>query len=575
MMKKHFIIFLFLLLSGLIFSQKKKKKKLETEEITVVKAYSPTVADAFKIRTEPSIDSVEIYSKIEMEYSINSIPVASTFIPAKGKAKTIRRAPRERFYQNYITAGYGNFNTPLVEIFAHSNSSKYNDFGGFFKYQASKGGIDDILLDDNYSDVKLDLFYKQTERYFDWQANGGINNQINNWYGLSEDINFKKDVLNSIEEKQGYTEIYLGGDIEFFDALIHRGNVEFSSFLDKKGSMENQGYLSGIVDFPVGQEMIYTEMTLDFLTGKFDSNFLQTDKIKYTFFNIGLHPNFEVLRDNLTVNIGAKLYYSFTDTSDGSKFYAYPNITASYEISNEEFIAYAGVVGDLEQNSYKNFAKENPFVSPTLDIKRTSQQYNGYIGVKGLWNSNIRFNAKVAYGNESDKPFFKLNPSKTDGKIKVEEGYEAGNSFDVVYDDVNTIHASGEVIFDFNKEFKFGGNIEFNSYNLSIQDEAWNLPLLKSTLIVRYSKKKWNAGANLFFASDRKDELIILPLSTSNRITNSTYFDINLNGLFHINDKFSVFANLNNLLSDNYERYTYFKVQGFQFLVGGRYQFDL
>lgn len=574
-MKKHFIIFLFLLLSGLIFSQKKKKKKLETEEITVVKAYSPTVADAFKIRTEPSIDSVEIYSKIEMEYSINSIPVASTFIPAKGKAKTIRRAPRERFYQNYITAGYGNFNTPLVEIFAHSNSSKYNDFGGFFKYQASKGGIDDILLDDNYSDVKLDLFYKQTERYFDWQANGGINNQINNWYGLSEDINFKKDVLNSIEEKQGYTEIYLGGDIEFFDALIHRGNVEFSSFLDKKGSMENQGYLSGIVDFPVGQEMIYTEMTLDFLTGKFDSNFLQTDKIKYTFFNIGLHPNFEVLRDNLTVNIGAKLYYSFTDTSDGSKFYAYPNITASYEISNEEFIAYAGVVGDLEQNSYKNFAKENPFVSPTLDIKRTSQQYNGYIGVKGLWNSNIRFNAKVAYGNESDKPFFKLNPSKTDGKIKVEEGYEAGNSFDVVYDDVNTIHASGEVIFDFNKEFKFGGNIEFNSYNLSIQDEAWNLPLLKSTLIVRYSKKKWNAGANLFFASDRKDELIILPLSTSNRITNSTYFDINLNGLFHINDKFSVFANLNNLLSDNYERYTYFKVQGFQFLVGGRYQFDL
>lgn len=575
MMKKHFIIFLFLLLSGLIFSQKKKKKKLETEEITVVKAYSPTVADAFKIRTEPSIDSVEIYSKIEMEYSINSIPVASTFIPAKGKAKTIRRAPRERFYQNYITAGYGNFNTPLVEIFAHSNSSKYNDFGGFFKYQASKGGIDDILLNDNYSDVKLDLFYKQTERYFDWQANGGINNQINNWYGLSEDINFKKDVLNSIEEKQGYTEIYLGGDIEFFDALIHRGNVEFSSFLDKKGSMENQGYLSGIVDFPVGQEMIYTEMTLDFLTGKFDSNFLQTDKIKYTFFNIGLHPNFEVLRDNLTVNIGAKLYYSFTDTSDGSKFYAYPNITASYEISNEEFIAYAGVVGDLEQNSYKNFAKENPFVSPTLDIKRTSQQYNGYIGVKGLWNSNIRFNAKVAYGNESDKPFFKLNPSKTDGKIKVEEGYEAGNSFDVVYDDVNTIHASGEVIFDFNKEFKFGGNIEFNSYNLSIQDEAWNLPLLKSTLIVRYSKKKWNAGANLFFASDRKDELIILPLSTSNRITNSTYFDINLNGLFHINDKFSVFANLNNLLSDNYERYTYFKVQGFQFLVGGRYQFDL
>lgn len=563
------------MLSGIIFSQKKKKEKIETEEISVVKPYAPTVSDAFKIRVNPGIDSVEINQKKEIDYSINSIPVASTFSPAKGKAKTLLREPKERFYQNFVSAGYGNYNTPIIEVFAHSNTSKYNDFGGFINYHSSGGGIKDVQLDDNFLDLDVNLFYKQSERYFEWRANANFDHLVRNWYGLPEEINFNSNTLKSIDENQSYTDLSLSGQIEFFDALVHRGDVEFSRFFDKEKSKENNAVISGIVDFPVWNELIYTKISLEFLNGNFDQNYFQTDNIDYTFFNIGLSPNFELLRENLKLNLGANLYYSITDTSDGSKFYAYPNITASYNISDEVFIAYAGVVGDLEQNSYKKYVLENPFVSPTLDIKRTSRQYNAYLGVKGIYNSNFRFNAKVAYGSEKDKPLYKLNPSKTDGRITVEKGYEAGNSFQVIYDDVNTISASAEVIFDFNRAFKFGGNIEFNSYSLSNEDHAWNLPMLKSTLLARYIHKKWNAGADLFFATDRKDEIIIIPLSTVDSKTNSAYFDVNLNGLYNINDKISVFVKLNNILSDNYQEYTNFKVQGLQFFGGIKYQFDL
>lgn len=571
-MKKYLILLIFLLACENVFSQ--EKEKLDTEEITVVKPFSPTVSDAYKINTNPKIDSVEI-SKKEINYTINSIPVASTFTPAKGKAKTIRRAPKERFYSNYVSAGYGNFNTPIVEAFIHGNNSNYNDFGGFLNFHSSGGGIEDLQLDDKFLDVSLDLFYKQTERYFKWQAGGGANYLSNNWYGLSDEINYSNSVVESINEKQSYTEFYLGGELEFFDALLHKGNAKFSSFSDKHNSKEINGFVSGKVDFPIGQELIYTEISLEFLNSIFDKNFMQTDKVESLFFNIGLSPNFEILRDNLTVNVGARFYYSMTTAEDqNSKFYIYPNVTASYKIANEALIAYAGVTGDLQQNSYKNFVKENPFVSPTLDIKRTSQQYNAYIGFKGLLNSNINFNVNVAYGDETDKPLYRLNASKTDGSNEVQEGYEAGNSFQVIYDDVSTIHANAEVIFDFNQNFKFGGNIEFNSYNLNIEDHAWNLPMLKSTLIARYTGKKWSVGADLFFASDRKDQLTILPLSTTNLITNSSYFDVNLQGLYNFNDKLSVFVNFNNILNNNYQKYANFKVQGFQFLGGLKYKFD-
>lgn len=572
-MKSKIIFFLFLLIGGLVFSQKKGKEKIATEEINVVKPFSPTVSEAFKINLAPEIDSLDLQSKKEVTYSINSIPVASTFTPAKGKAKTLKRIPKERFYNNFISAGYGNYGTPIIEIFAHSNSSKYNDFGGFLNYHSSSGGIDGIELDDGFSNLDVELFYTQSERTFDWKAEGGVNLLSNNWYGLSDQIDFSETTLNSINEKQNYTNVFLAGEIDFSDALFHKGEISISSFFDKFNSKEQHVDLNSLIDFPIGRELMYTDISLEFLNGKFENNYFQTNDLSYSYFNIGFSPNFELIRDNLTLNLGARLYYSISNDFDGSKFYAYPNITASYNISEEALVAYAGVIGDLQQNSYKNFVNENPFVSPTLYVQRTNQQFNAYAGIKGLLNSKIRFNLKAGYISEKDKPLYKLNPSLTDGTIEVDQGYEAANSFQVVYDDVNTINFNGEIIFDLFKEFKFGGNIEFNSYSLDSETDAWNLPLIKSTLLAKYTKKKWSAGADLFFASERKDELSIIP-SSSTIVTNSSYFDVNLNGIYHINDKFDVFVNFNNILSQNYQVYTNFKVQGLQFFAGAKYKFD-
>ena len=144
----------------------------------------------------------------------------------------------------------------------------------------------------------------------------------------------------------------------------------------------------------------------------------------------------------------------------------------------------------------------------------------------------------------------------------------------MVYDDVNTIHFHGELIFDLFKEFQFGGNIDFNSYSLKNEEYAWNLPMVTSTLLAKYRKERWSAGADLYFSSDRKDELNIIP-DTSQGVTNSAFLDLNLNGMYSLSDKFDVFVNLNNILGQNYHYYTNFKVQGFQFLVGAKFKFDL
>ena len=116
--------------------------------------------------------------------------------------------------------------------------------------------------------------------------------------------------------------------------------------------------------------------------------------------------------------------------------------------------------------------------------------------------------------------------------------------------------------------------IVFIRLRLDTQDHAWNLPMVKATLLAKYNRKKWSAGADLFFASNRKDELSVIPSSTT-RITNASYIDLNLHGLYRITDKFDAFLNVNNILNDNYQEYTNFRVQGFQFLLGMKFKFDL
>ncbi len=75
----------------LTFSQERRQTKdtIDTEVVNVVKPYTPKISDAFKVKEIPSLDDEETTSKKDVKYNIFSIPVASTFTPAKGRAAVV------------------------------------------------------------------------------------------------------------------------------------------------------------------------------------------------------------------------------------------------------------------------------------------------------------------------------------------------------------------------------------------------------------------------------------------------------------------------------------------------------
>jgi len=568
-------LYIALLVSLTINAQIKKKDTLNAEVINVVKPFNPTVSDAFKIRRNPNLEMDSVIKPKFFEYHIISIPVASTFIPARGnyvRLKTIHNT----IYNNFISGGFGSYKTPIIEAFINNKPNNNNDIGAYFNLLSSNGDLKNVAVDNAFSDIKFDAYYKQSQNQFDWQINTGVHFQKYNWYGLSPLITPNQSLLSNINFKQNYNNFYAGGVVSYFDSFFQGGTFEYNFISDNYKTNENHVFISPEFSFPLASEFLTTQISFDYLDGKFDSGYLSANPISYQFLNLGLHPNLEVKRQNLSFNLGVKLYYSTASKNQQiNKFYAYPNITASYKINENGFSAFAGITGDLHQNTYNDFVNTNNFVSPTLVIKPTDEQYNVYLGIKGL-QKGISYIFKAGYKNENNKVLFLLNPAK-DVNI-TNKAYEFGNSFNVVYDNIKTFTFEAETKISIIKNLDFGGKVSLNSYNLSIQREVWNLPKVKADLFATYHYKKWFVKTQIFIVGKRKGQLSHIftssTIGTPQIINNAAYFDLNINGGYHFSNRLLAFAKFNNMLGDNYKQFTNYQVQVFQALAGIKYKFN-
>ncbi|TVZ59010.1 TonB dependent receptor [Flavobacteriaceae bacterium MAR_2010_105] len=555
------------------FSQQREKDTINTDVVNVVKPYTPTISDAFKIKETPTLDDSTTAAKKQVKYNIFSIPVASTFTPAKGKAASVDKEKPVKLYDNYASVGAGTYTAILGEVYLNHQLSRAESVGGYFSYHSSQGGIDGLLLDDDFTKAKLNVNYGSNLRDLSWNVDGGFEYQKYNWYGLPQPL-FDSSTANMLDVDHTFYSAHFGGEIDFNDALVKRIDMRFRRFGDDQDSGENRFVFNTGFDIPIQDEVISTEISLDYIGGNFDRNYYTDSEINYGNINVGLAPSYQLREDDLTVNLGVRFVY-LNDTEGGkNKFYIYPNFTASYRMVDEILIAYGGIEGGLHQNSYYELANENPYVSPTLFIFPTDRQYDASLGLKGKLSNSMSYNISGRYGADRNRALFKSN-SVLGGAT---EDYQYGNSFGIVYDDLKTYSVAGELNVDVNRNFKLGIKVEYFGYSTDLQEEAWNLPDFKGSLFLDYQiDANWFAGAGLYSVGERKDQFYeegTLSPTTPMTVTLDSYFDANAHLGYKISERLSVYAKANNMVNKLYEKWQNYPVQGIQFLVGATYQFD-
>lgn len=583
MKKLQNIILIALIFSFQLGLAQKKDENIGSEVVNIVKPYSPTISDAFKVKETPTFEDDAAVKKVQVTYSIFSFPVASTFTPAKGKAVDVDKEKKEKLYKNYATLGMGNYLNTNAELFITHDISKSIYVGGMLRHLASYQDVKNTELNSTFSTTTADMTYGSRDKDLYYNIDLGYKNQASKWYGLPlKYVAFDETTVNLIAEKQSFNTIQLGGRFGMRDAFLNNASLLFKNFSDAFGSSENRFYIKPETSLEVFRKKVNLDLVVDYIGGKFERNYISNDASKYSIINFGASPSVLFQEDDYSIQLGASVFFNTEkqNSNSVSTLLFYPNIKASYKLVPEILTAYAGAEGALNQNSYADFVDVNPFVSPTLNITTTNQKYDAYIGLKGKLSNAVSFNLRASYKNEEDKVLFKNNAFNSSNTNT--EGYAYGNSFNVAYDDVKTITGFAELKADFSKNVSFGISGSYNNYTVDKQQEAWNLPALQlaSTFDLTINEK-WYAGAKVFFVGERKDQvaiatdaLVFPPIYNTETITLDSFFDLNAHIGYKYNDRLTAFLKGNNLASQNYQRWVNFPVQSINIMIGANYKFD-
>ena len=549
--------------------QSRSQDTIDTQVVTIVKPYTPKISDAFKLKQTPRM-GVSDTSQKSVKYTIFSIPVASTFTPAKGTSVRLDKLKKEKLFQNYASLGHGNYGTILGNLYLNHRLGRGERIGGYIEHHSSQGGIDGLQFEDGFSNSSAQINYVKSLKAFVWNTDAAFQRQAVNWYGLPFETTL------ALDPKQVYSTIDLGSDVQFTKGVLRSGEIHLRRFSDAYESQEY--HLTGETNFQfdVLDSPINSSVKVDYLKGSFAKSYNGLDTQNYGNIQFSVAPSYQYIQDDLTVSVGFKAYYLMDSEQNKNDFYIYPNVEASYAVVNSIVVAYAGVKGDLYQNTYFDFAQTNPFVSPTLDIRPSSTPYKVFVGTKGKLSQSIGYDLKGSFTREQNKALFRTHSIQN---LSAPNNYNQGNSFGLVYDDVDVINVSGALEIDMGQKLNVRLKGDLYKYTSDVEPTAWNLPEFEASLFLDYQlTDKLSIAANLFYWGSRQDttnfEGPFIPEPMTPNVTLDAFLDANFQIAYEITNQFGAFVKVNNIANNSYNRWNHYPVQGFQILGGVSYKFD-
>jgi len=167
-------------------SSRMKNDTITTETTYIVKPYSPKISDAFKVKEIPSISEDLALKRKSIKYNIFSIPVASTFVPAKTLASSIEKSAPLRLFDNYVSAGVGSYTSFLAELYLNHSINNNETIGSSLSHQSSEGGIDESIVDNNFLDTNFKGYYLKKQSDYTLEIEFDAAYEMFNWYGVPE-----------------------------------------------------------------------------------------------------------------------------------------------------------------------------------------------------------------------------------------------------------------------------------------------------------------------------------------------------------------------------------------------------
>ncbi len=592
---KYILLFsFFILLSGVSLAQQDSVRL--KKEVEVVKAYQPSISDAFKINDIPSTKQ-ENTEKPVFQYQIHPQPVFSTFLTEPVQAAEIATEPQTQLGNGLLKLGAGNYKTPYGEIFFNAASGKKTTFGIHYRHLSSHGKIkleNDDKVKAPQSDNNAEIFVNQTFRKAMLKATLFFDRKAFRYYGYTGgrmNNASKKDLIPSWNDKQalskGGIQLQLDGNEKQTKGLEYNTTLKYQLSGSKTGQTENLMLLKGTFN-----------KDFDQFTGQLDAslNYAYTDSIsndekntygkrKQAFLKVTPSVFFKGEIASLRLGINS---YSVIDNEDEDDYMLAPNVKADWTPIEDILTFYAGTDGWLQQNYYSSIAEENQFASPYHNVKNTKYNYILTGGIKGKFLPNLSYTFQVDYSGIKNQHFYYLNNTEEWNASTNEYDLTAReNTFDVLYDDVKQLNIGGELHYSTSEELSILFRATGHSYKMDTQKEAWNKPGFEASFSAYYSpvQKPYRLSADIFYTGERKGLLQTEQQGPAdpggNPTTNyqsdiyklNSIIDLNFSIEYLFNDQLSFWGRVNNFSFKKYELWPGYNTQGLNLLLGISYSF--
>jgi len=589
-------ISLLLLLNFIIFeSQAQQDSTRLQKEVEVVKAYQPSISDAFKINDIPRIRE-ENTEKPVFQYRITPQPVFSTFLVEPVQAAEIVGEPQPELDHGLLKLGIGNYRTPYGEIFYNTLAGEKTTLGIHFKHLSSHGKIkleNDDKVKAPQSENTAEIFATHsfskatltTSLFFDRQAfryYGYTGNELNDEQ--------KKRVIPFWNDKQAFSSggirVQLMGEQDPASGFYYKAGLKYQHFGSKTGQKENLVLLDGTFNkkFDQIRGRLDASLTYSNADSIFKENNSAYGERKQAILKLNPSILFETGPTSLRVGINS---YSVIANNDEDDYMLAPNIKAEWTPLENELTLFAGTDGYLQPNHYSAIADENQFVNPYHNVKNAKYRYILTGGVRGKFTSLLNYKFQLDYSNIKNQHFYFLRNTEELSFYSDGEGMTRSNTFDVLYDKVKQLDIGGELHYATSEELSFLLKGTYHSYNLDNQDEAWNKPGFDASASLYYSPSAtpFRFSAAIFYIGERKAliETTYHDSAEPNPNYNTSYqtevykpdaiFDLNFSIEYQYTSQLSFWGRVNNFSFKKYELWPGYSSQGLNLLLGVSYSF--
>ena len=547
-MRILFLLALVFVLQKIGFAQdvRDQEGNLEDVEIEIVRERQITLPQATrnfeKVPPRPAETARPSFTYDFRPFSFQATQINPPIRPLK-----LKQESASQVFGGYLSAGYGNYASPYLEGFINSKRDRNKLIGahGFLR-NSGKGPVDDKNSGSGSSGMSV--YGNAFSDFISFSAEAGFENRFTHFYGYTPGAAVEADNI-----RQSYNLFNLKGELSNTknSAFAYRLGADFGYLADGYKARESQVDFSFSSSYEINDQSAIAVKADYSLINRKDSLIEANPRSLFS-----VNPRYEFYPvEELKLSAGMVAAFE-NDSLDNKDVHVYPDLRASYPLS-PSVEATASLSGGIEKVSLRSLSNENIWVAANIPTFHTNKLLELQVALHTKIGNKVAVNGGFSLATLKNLYFFR-NTAEDPSKFTAE--------YDDVTDRTNFFASLG---FAQTETFKFTLRGDVYSYSTDI-DEAWHRPTYKvtgETSLNLYDK--FLLDVNLIAQGGMK---AFDPVADT-RVELDPAFDLNVRTEYLISKSFSIFAQFNNVTSNQYPLFFNYPVRGFQVLGGLTWSF--